>query len=160
MYWQNLDPQGLAGTQGCKVKGNTNSTLLVLSFWIKSLTGTENLWTRWGEGKEEARDPLSKQILPWRYFQLLGAEPSSSSVLRCQNSRKDLSDERGNGAAPSPPSTVGCLQGKAGLTPAWRRGEAKTRRQHILAEVKNKSPPLRGGCVSSGTGRLAHQLSV
>lgn len=62
-YWQNLDPRGLAATQGCEVKGNTNGTSSVLSFWSKSLTGSENAWTRWGEGKEEARDPLSKQIL-------------------------------------------------------------------------------------------------
>lgn len=108
-YWQNLDLRGLAAVQGCEVKGNTNGTSLELSFWSRSLTGSENAWTCWGEGKEEARDPLSKQILPRRYFQLLGAEPSSSSELRCQNSRKDLSDERGNGVAPSPPSTVGCL---------------------------------------------------
>lgn len=63
-YWQNLDPRGLAAMQGCEVKGNTNATFLVLSFWSKSLTGSENPWTRWGKGKEEARDPLSKQILP------------------------------------------------------------------------------------------------
>lgn len=147
-FWQNLDQQGLAATQGCEVKSNINSTSLVLSFWSKLLTRSENPWTCWGKGKEEARDPLSKQILPRRYFQLLGSEPSLSSELRCQNSHKDLSDERGNGAAPSPPSAVGRLQGKAALTPAWRRGEAKNRRQHILAETKYESPPLRNGCVS------------
>lgn len=128
MYWEDLDPQGLGdlqglgATQGCEVKGNTNSTSLLLSFWSKSLTGSENPWTCWGKGKEEARDPLSKLILPPRCFQLLGAEPSSSSELHCQNSHKDLCDEGGNGEAPSP---AGCLQGQAGLTPTWREEKLK-----------------------------------
>lgn len=141
-YWQNLDPRS------CEVEGNTNGTSLVLSFW--SLTGSENPWTHWGKGREKARDPLSKKILPRRYFQLLGVEPSLSSELRCQNSHQDLSDEPGNGAAPSSPSSVGCLQGKAGLTPAWRRGETENRCQHILAKAKYKSPHLCGMAASAG----------
>lgn len=113
-YWQNLNPQGLAAAQGCEVKGNTNGTSLVLSFRSKSLTGSENPWTRWGEGKEEARDPLSKQILPRRYFQLLGAEPSSSLELRCQIPARTYLMSEETERPPVLPARWGVSEGRLG----------------------------------------------
>lgn len=130
------DPPDSFATRGFGVTGGSTSLSLVLTLWGRISKARDMLGQREGGNQRS----LISQILPPRCFQPFGAEPSSSSELRCQNSHKDLSDPQGMGAACSASRTVGCLRGEAGLgshLPAGR-GEAKNRSQHFF---RGATPP-------------------
>lgn len=148
------DPPDSFATRGFGVTGGSTSLSLVLTLWGRISKARDMLGQREGGNQRS----LISQILPPRCFQPFGAEPSSSSELRCQNSHKDLSDPRGMGAASSASRTVGCLRGEAGLGSHLPAGEGKPKTGANIFFGARLLHGTNGVCRPRSLGQLAQMF--